>query len=77
MGTLRPARRELVDEGGSTCAERRRPGLPWKGGNGKSGGDAAPLSHDFRTGAWQEWLGPEDLQVDLGRYYFVAIIPEK
>ena len=28
-------------------------------------------------GAWQEWLGPEDLRADLGSYRFEAIIPEQ
>ncbi len=54
--------------------------LAWtalEGGQWESGGDAALLSYDFRTGAWQEWLGPADLQIDLGWYRFEAIIPEK
>jgi hypothetical protein len=34
------------------------------------------LSHDFETGKWEEWFGPEDLQVDFGSYYFAGIIPE-
>jgi hypothetical protein len=34
------------------------------------------LSHDFGTGEWEEWFGPEDLQLDLGSFYFAAIIPE-
>ena len=38
---------------------------------------AVLLSLDFRTGAWQEWLGPEEFQANLGRYQFEAIIPEK
>lgn len=41
----------------------------------ESGQYAALLSHDFQTGAWQEWLGPEDLLVDFGQYPFVAIVP--
>ena len=43
----------------------------------KNGRTSALLSHDFRSGAWQEWLEPNDLQVDLGQYPFVAIIPGK
>ncbi len=48
-----------------------------EGGQWESGAEAALLSYDFQTGVWQEWLGPEDLQVDLGPYHFEAIIPEK
>ncbi len=47
-------------------------GLRWENGQ-----NAALLSYDFQTGVWQEWLGPEDLLVDLGQYPFVAIIPER
>lgn len=45
-------------------------GLEWKNGQ-----NAALLSHDFRTGVWQEWLGPDDLLVGFGQFPFVAIIP--
>ena len=45
-------------------------GLQWENGQ-----NAALLSHDFQTGAWQEWLGPDDLLVDFGQFPFVAIIP--
>lgn len=33
------------------------------------------LSQDFETGRWEEWFGPEDLQLDLGSFYFAGIIP--
>jgi hypothetical protein len=34
------------------------------------------LSHDFTTGSWEEWFGSEDMQIDLGTYYFAGIVPE-
>ena len=34
------------------------------------------LSHDFGTGKWEEWFGPQDLHMDLGSFYFAGIIPE-
>ena len=45
-------------------------GLEWENGQ-----NAALLSHDSKTGAWQEWLGPDDLLVDFGQFPFEAIIP--
>ena len=48
-----------------------------EGGNLGNDADVALLSYDFRTGAWQEWLGPQDLRADLGSYHFEAIIPEQ
>jgi len=49
-----------------------RPGAGWE-----SGAEASLLSYDFRTGVWQEWLGPEGFQAEVGRYHFKAIIPEE
>lgn len=34
------------------------------------------LSHDFATGEWQEWFRPEDMQLDLGSFYFAGIVLE-
>ncbi len=48
-----------------------------EGGNLGKDADVALLSYDFRTGAWQEWLGPKDLRAHLGLYHFEAIIPEQ
>ena len=62
--------RALSDDGTFVCAALEG-GLRWENGQ-----HAALLSYDFKTGAWQEWLGPEGLLVDLGEYPFVAIIPE-
>ena len=43
----------------------------------RANGEPVVLSHDFRTGTWKEWLGPESLPVHLDRYHIEAIIPEK
>ncbi len=31
------------------------------------------LSHDFTSGAWEEWFGSEDMQADWGPFYFAGI----
>jgi hypothetical protein len=35
------------------------------------------LSHDFVSGKWAEWFRPEDMQVDLGNFYFASLIPNE
>lgn len=35
------------------------------------------LSRDFGSGKWEEWFRPEDMQVDLGSFYFAALIPRE
>jgi len=66
---MKAAPRALSDDGAVAFAALEG-GLLWE-----SGQHTALLSYDFRTGVWQEWLGPEDLLVDFGEYPFVAIIP--
>ena len=34
------------------------------------------LSHDFKTGAWEEWFRSEDMRVDLGPFGFAAVVLE-
>jgi hypothetical protein len=38
-------------------------------------GELVLLSHDFQSGAWQEWLPKKTLPVKLDFYHFDAIIP--
>ena len=59
---MKAAPRALSDDGTLVCTALEG-GLQWENGQ-----NAALLSYDFRTGVWQEWLGPEDLMVDFGQY---------